>query len=58
MAPKINPEVCAAIAEAVQAAVAALEAWCRKGPAGASVSEVIARLEATEDDLSGFRVLR
>jgi acylphosphatase len=45
-----------ALIEGAPAAVRALVAWCRGGPPGARVEDVVEFPEPVGDDLAGFRV--
>lgn len=46
-----------ALVQGEPAAVRALVAWCRSGPPGARVADVIETLEPAGPDLAGFRIL-
>lgn len=45
-----------ALVEGDAAAVRALAAWCRTGPPGARVHDVVETTEPADTDLAGFRV--
>lgn len=45
-----------ALVEGDAAAVRALADWCRTGPPGARVHDVVATSEPVEPDLAGFRI--
>ena len=45
-----------ALVEGDTAAVRALAAWCRRGPSGARVDDVVETSEPCGDDLAGFRI--
>ena len=45
-----------ALVQGEPAAVRALVAWCRTGPSGARVADVVEQVEPSGDDLAGFRI--
>jgi acylphosphatase len=47
-----------AVAEGPRAKIDELIAWCRKGPSGAKVANVVIRWEQSQNTFVGFRIRR